>query len=131
MPVERFQPEADDRQPGEWLFIDLPGVNWQDSAALEALAGQLRELPECQVHLVLNAAYDPRLLMAQARAFTAFPINDLILTHLDEEAHWGKLWNLVLGTNFSIGFLGAGQNIPGDLQPATSELFLNRQFPQR
>ena len=110
-------------------FIDLPGVNWRDPAALQELKQQLKRYLSPQVHLVLNSAYDASLLMAQARAFAELPVEDLILTHLDEEMHWGKMWNLVLGTNYSIRFLSAGQNIPGDFCPATPEKLLARQFP--
>jgi flagellar biosynthesis GTPase FlhF len=45
-----------------------------------------------------------------------------------EQTRWGKLWNLVLGTNFSIRFLSAGQNVPGEWTPATPEQILARQF---
>jgi flagellar biosynthesis GTPase FlhF len=53
----------------------------------------------------------------------------LIITHLDEESRWGKLWNLVLGTNYPIRWLSTGQNIPGDFCAATAETLLARQFP--
>jgi len=54
------------------------------------------------------------------RAFSQLPITNIIMTHLDEEPKWGKLWNLVLGTNYSIGHLSAGQNIPGEFVSATA-----------
>ena len=112
----------------ELCFIDLPGVNWTDSKAVEALMRQASEFPEVQVHLVLNAAYEVNLLFAQIRAFAGLPITDLIFTHLDEEPRWGKLWNFVLGTKYTIGCLGAGQNVPGDFQFASPEIILGRQF---
>ena len=84
----------------------------------------MRALGEAQVHLVLNAAYDAHLLFGQIEAFRRFPIRDLIFTHLDEEIRRGKLWNFVLGTNYAIGFLSAGQNVPGDFQVAAPELLL-------
>ena len=62
------------------------------------------------------------LLLAQTRAFSRLPVADLILTHLDEETAWGKLWNLVLGTNYALGFLSAGQNVPGRFCAAQAEL---------
>ena len=68
-----------------------------------------------RIHLVLNAAYEVPLLVAQARAYAALPIEDLILTHLDEEARWGKIWNVVLGTNYPVRFLSAAQNVPGEI----------------
>ena len=63
-----------------------------------------------------------------ARAFGALAVEDLILTHLDEEKRWGKVWNMALGTNFPLRFLSAGQNIPGDFHQASPELLFSRQF---
>jgi len=77
---------------------------------------------------VLNAAYESSILVAQAKAFSCLPVHDIVLTHLDEEQRWGKLWNLVLGTNFRVGLLSAVQNIPGTFKPASSEEILSRQF---
>jgi len=102
-------------------FVDLPSVDFQDAEALPALGQTLGQFPGAQVHLVLNAAYSTPLLLAQARAFAGLPVTDLILTHLDEETSWGKLWNLVLGTNCPLGFLSAGQNIPGRFSAAQAE----------
>jgi len=109
-------------------FIDLPGTPWRDPAALQELARQTRSCLSPRIHLVLNAAYDTHLLLQQVRAYALLPIEDLILTHLDEESRWGKVWNLVLGTNFPIRFLSAGQNIPGDFLPATPEQLFARHF---
>lgn len=130
VPVERFVPEQ--RGPGtELLLIDLPGVDWTSAAEVEDLGRRLRDLPEARVHVALNGAYEAPLLCAQARAFAALPVAGLVVTHLDEEARWGKLWNLVLGTNFSIGFLSAGQNVPGIFTPATAEKILTRQLARK
>lgn len=113
----------------EIAFIDLPGVDWRDAARVKELGVQLRGFGQPQVHLVLNGAYDISVLLAQVRAFSVLPVTDLVVTHLDEETRWGKLWNLVLGTNYSVRFLSAGQNIPGEFLPASPEAILVRQFP--
>jgi flagellar biosynthesis protein FlhF len=107
-------------------FVDFPGVNTSDAAALERLRAQVAAIPGAQVHVVLNAAYDTAVLLQQARAFGVLPVTDLILTHVDEEKRRGKLWNLVLGTNYTIRFLLGGQNIPGDFSLATPELLISR-----
>jgi flagellar biosynthesis protein FlhF len=109
-------------------FIDLPGVDWRDTRALKQLAEQLAAYGPCQLHLVVNAAYDTPVLLSQIRAFASLPINSLIVTHLDEEPRWGKIWNLVLGTNYTIGYLSTGQNIPGDFHQARAETILADQF---
>ncbi len=102
-------------------FIDLPGADSHDAEGLQALGESLARWPDARVHLVLNAAYTVPLLLAQCRAFSRLPIHDLILTHLDEETAWSKLWNLVLGTNYPLSHLSAGQNIPGRFSVAQPE----------
>jgi flagellar biosynthesis protein FlhF len=112
-------------------FIDLPGVDWRKPAAVEDLAATLKQFGPVQIHLVLNGAYDISILLAQFRAFAVLPIADLVITHLDEETCWGKIWNLVLGTNCSIRHFSAGQNIPGDLCEASARMIFARQFPAK
>ena len=102
-------------------FVDLPGVEIADEAALAALRNQLAVFPSPRVHLVLNAAYEMPALLAQWHAFEACQPEDLIFTHLDEEGRRVKLWNFVFGTNCSLRFLSAGQKIPGDFRSALPE----------
>jgi flagellar biosynthesis protein FlhF len=123
-----WQP-AEDLASAELNFIDVPGVDWRNPAAVRGLEAQLQRYRSPQLHLVLNAAYDVPVLLAQLNAFQALPIADLIFTHLDEEPRWGKLWNFILGTNYVVRFLSAGQNIPGHFQEASAEKLLNRLFP--
>ena len=78
-------------------FVDLPGVNSSDADAMRELTMRLGGFGGAQVHLVLNAAYETTALLAQARAFAEeLPVADLVVSHLDEEPRWGKLWNLTL-----------------------------------
>ena len=147
VPAERTWSAA---EGGEELnFVDLPGVDWRNSGAIHDLKRTIEtlgaraevrgergegrseinpDLAPLRVHLVLNAAYEVPLLLAQARAFSQLPVEDLILTHLDEEPRWGKIWNVVLGTNYPVRYLSAAQNIPGDFLAATPERILTRQF---
>ena len=129
VPIQRAWQTSPDSISSDIRFIDLPGVDWRDLAAVRALGNQVKQYLSPHVHLVLNGAYDTSLLLAQIRAFSALPVSDLVITHLDEESRWGKLWNLVLGTNYSVRFLSAGQNIPGDFIAASPETLLTRQFP--
>jgi flagellar biosynthesis protein FlhF len=130
VPVERFWTGID--TPAELQFIDLPGVEADDARALAGLRIQLSALPNPEIHLVLNAAYETETLLTQYHAFAGFQPKDLILTHLDEETRRVKLWNLVFGTNCMIGFLSAGQKIPGDfLRAAPDLLFPAEIIPQQ
>lgn len=129
VPLARRWSEGDGAEPGEFGFVDLPGIDWRDGTALKAAAEQIAGLGRVRLHLVLNGAYDISLMLAQVRAFAGLGIEDLIVTHLDEETRWGKLWNLVLGTNFTLRFLAAGQNVPGEFRVGTAEALMMRQFP--
>jgi flagellar biosynthesis protein FlhF len=112
-------------------FVDLPGVDWRNPVAIKELAGQIKQLGAAYVHLVLNGAYETSILLEQTRAFSALPVEDIAISHLDEESRWGKVWNLVLGTHYSIRCLSTGQNIPGDFVEATPEAVFARQFARK
>ena len=114
VPVERCMAAVTQSSGEELVFVDLPGVSAQDAAALEEMGRQLKQFESPQIHLVLNAAYDTVHLISQVRSFSVLSPTDLIVTHLDEETRWGKLWNLVMGTNYSLRFLATGQNVPSD-----------------
>ena len=129
--VERFAPLNGELPDAEVLFVDLPGVNHSDVNAVAQLAQRIAALPDAQVHLVVNAAYETSLLLAQVRAFSKLAVTDVIVTHLDEETRWGKVWNLALGTNCPVRHLSSGQNIPGDFVAATAEQLFSCQFPRK
>jgi flagellar biosynthesis GTPase FlhF len=130
VPVERFMPESGAVPPG-LLFIDLPGISAGDAAALVDLRARIAGFGPAQVHLVLNAAYESAVLLAQVRAFGNMGVMDLVATHLDEEPRWGKLWNWVIGTNCPLGWLSVGQNIPGEFRRADPGSVLSRQFARK
>jgi flagellar biosynthesis protein FlhF len=124
VPIARYWDENASR--ADVGFVDLPGVESNDSRGIASLRDQIAALPSPRVHLVLNAAYETAVLFDQYRAFASLKPHDLIFTHLDEERQRVKLWNFVLGTNCSIQFLSAGQKIPGEFLRAESALL----FPQ-
>lgn len=131
VPSERAWQPGGEKLGEDIGFIDLPGVDWRKPLAVKELAGQLKQFGWPHVHLVLNGAYDTSILLAQQRAFSHLPIEDLIITHLDEESRWGKVWNLALGTNYSIRYFSTGQNIPGDFCEASAEMVFARQFARK
>lgn len=109
-------------------LLDVPGVDGRDAGAVADLGRRLQDWGSPTVHLVLNGAYEVPALVRQVRGMEGLGVVDLVVTHLDEEPRWGKIWNLVLGTNCSVRFLNAGQNIPGDFTRATPESLLARDF---
>ncbi len=119
--VERTWDPGEEIPENALRFIDLPGVSASDREARRALLEQVKEFPQTEIYLVLNASYDLGLLLAHARFFSVLPLSGLILTHTDEETRWSKYWNLVLATQLPILYLSGGQEIPGDFRPALPE----------
>jgi flagellar biosynthesis protein FlhF len=128
VPVERTW--AGDGIKEDIGFVDVPGTVGADMDGVCAIIERLGQTTAMQVHLVLNAAYDTTVSLAQARAWATVPVHDLIVTHLDEEPRWCKLWNLMLGTGLPIRFLSTGQNIPSDFMEGNAERVLSHVFPR-
>ncbi len=129
VPIHRVPTSSNHTHENGPLFIDLPGVDWNDKGQLEHLSQKLETLPAATHYLVLNAAYDNDILKRQIRAYSQFPIDGLILTHLDEEKRWTKILNVTIGTNFPLRIVSGGQNIPGYFQAVDSEEILSHIFP--
>ena len=122
--VERFWTPTTHR--AELLFVDFPGVEATDARGLAELRNQISLLPQPHVHLVLNAAYESRILLNQLSAFGGFQPEDLILTHLDEERRRVKLWNLLLypQSPIPLRYVSGGQRIPGEFAEASPHWLL-------
>lgn len=129
VPIQRVPTPSLQQSPKDLLFIDIPGVDWNDPSQLTVLKRELNQLPTATHYLVLNAAYDNDILKRQIRAYAMFPIDGLILTHLDEEKRWTKILNITIGTNFPLRIVSGGQNIPGYFQAVGSEEILSHIFP--
>lgn len=129
VPVSRTWPQRLPADSDMIHLVDLPGLDWQDPQTQAELHRWLQQLPQPQVHLVLNAAYEVPVWLAQIRTWASLPIADLTFSHLDEQPHWGKLWNAILGAQLPLAFLSAGQNVPGQWRAATPQELLPRQEP--
>ncbi|MBI1841013.1 MAG: hypothetical protein HYR88_09210 [Verrucomicrobia bacterium] len=126
IPVSRIPAGRRDRSSGEWELVDIPGVDWRDPRAIGELRRVLDKISGAEVHLVLNGAYEIPVLLSQIRAFSDLSPHGLIVTHLDEETRWGKLWNLVLGAPLALRFLSVGPAIPGGFLQANPDQLNDR-----
>jgi flagellar biosynthesis protein FlhF len=102
-------------------FIDIPGVMPRDAGGMKSLVSLTNKIQPAECLLVLNSAYELSHLVRLVRSFSDLPINGLVMTHLDEEAKWSKLWNLTLATDLPILFWSGGQEMPGDFVEITPQ----------
>lgn len=104
----------------ELIFIDTPGLSGAEFEDAADLARSIARHPTIEVHLVLNAAVKASDLRRTARQYEMFAPAKLIFTHLDETETFGSLLNIAIRTDKPISFLARGQQIPEDLEPASS-----------
>lgn len=111
-------------------FIDLPGVSPSDVEGVKSVASLVNKVQPTECLLVLNAAYEIEHLIELVRAFSDFPLNGLVMTHLDQEKKWSKLWNLTLSVDLPILYWSGGQEMPGDFVEVTPETLFRAVLPE-
>ena len=102
------------------VLIDTPGHSPKDTGVLEQLSKLLQELPEAEVHLVLSATTKPRDLADIAQRFEPLHPTRMIFTKLDETATFGPVLSTLVRVKRPLSYLGTGQEVPDDLEMATS-----------
>ncbi|MDR3671523.1 MAG: flagellar biosynthesis protein FlhF [Holophaga sp.] len=102
------------------VLIDTPGHSPKDSEMQNQLRRFLDELPEVETHLVLSATTKPRDLADIAQRFEPLKPGRIIFTKLDETSTFGPLLSTLVRVKRPLSYLGTGQEVPQDLEMATS-----------
>jgi flagellar biosynthesis protein FlhF len=79
--------------------------------------------------LVLHALHDRAALQAAYAAGRDLGATHLVFTHVDELAHWGKLWDYLLEGAVTPLFLGTGPSLVGELETEAVDALLRRTIP--
>ena len=96
------------------LYVDLPGLSL---ASVEDWSQTKDALDQCGVDtrvLVINGAYDARVLNRSVQTAKHLGVTHLAITHFDELANATKLWPLILSSGLSPFCVCNGQNVTGD-----------------
>jgi len=102
------------------VLIDTPGHSPKDGEVLGQLRRFLDELPEVETHLVLSATTKPRDMADIAQRFEPLRPGRLIFTKLDETSTYGPILSTLVRVKKPLSYLGTGQEVPQDLELATS-----------
>ena len=102
------------------VLIDTPGHSPKDAEVQTQLKGFLEELPEVETHLVLSATTKPRDLVDIVQRFEGLKPGRLIFTKLDETSTYGPMLSTLVRIKRPLSYLGTGQEVPDDLELATS-----------
>jgi flagellar biosynthesis protein FlhF len=107
------------------VLIDTPGYGTREMDRAADLASFLATRPAIATHLVLTASMKSADLTHVAERFEIFRPSSLLFTRLDETNSFGTAFSLSARQGKPISFLGTGQEIPDDIEPATVERILN------
>ncbi|BDU77415.1 hypothetical protein METESE_23730 [Mesoterricola sediminis] len=111
------------------VLLDTPGHSPKDAEMMGQLRRFLDELPEAEVHLVLSATTKPRDLADIAQRFESLGPSRLVFTKLDETCTLGPLLSTLVRVKRPISYLGTGQEVPQDLEMATSRRLADLILP--
>jgi len=111
------------------VLIDTPGHQQHETARLDQLGAFLQTLPQVEAHLVLPATAKPRDLAEIAKRFERLRPDRLIFTKLDETCTYGPILSTLVRVKRPISYLGTGQEIPQDIELATSKRIADLILP--
>lgn len=123
--------QAIDEHRGRGLIlIDTPGYGARDMDRADGLARFLSTRSDILTYLVLTGSTKSADLISVTHRFEIFRPASLIFTKLDETASFGTAFSVSLRCGKPISFLGTGQVIPDDLEPATTDRILELLWPE-
>lgn len=120
-------PMVTDQTP---LYVDLPGLSL---ASVEDWSQTKDALDQCGVDtrvLVINGAYDARVLNRSVQTAKHLGVTHLAITHFDELANATKLWPLILSSGLSPFCVCNGQNVTGDFSRGVLNQMISKTFPE-
>lgn len=103
------------------VLIDTSGRSPRDLDGIDAIRGILGDAPGIETHLVMAANGRCRDMASVLQAFLGLPVSGLIFTKLDEAGSGGAMYTTALKARLPVSYLGTGQEVPDDLEEATTE----------
>ena len=101
-------------------LIDTAGRSPADATRVHELKGFCRAVPGITVMLAIAATAGRPEFAAVVERFSILPIEQVVLTKLDECAAPGRLYGCVRRHRLPVGLMGTGQEVPADLAPAAA-----------
>jgi flagellar biosynthesis GTPase FlhF len=105
----------------ELIFVDTPSLDCADTDAAADLAQLIASHPEIDTHLVLPAFMRPSDMDRVIDRYAVFAPRKLIFTRIDETGSYADMVRVAAHRCLPVSFLGNGQQIPDDLEPAVKD----------
>lgn len=103
------------------VLIDTAGRSQKNETQLAELKAFLGVAEPDEIHLVLSATTKAKDLKDCLSRFQEAGFTHLIFTKLDETSSYGGIFNSIRASNRPVTYITTGQNVPEDIEEATSE----------
>jgi flagellar biosynthesis protein FlhF len=108
----------------ELVFIDTAGRSPSNSLHLSELRAYLNVCGPAEVHLVLSSTKKADDMKFAMEKYHGIDIRSLIFTKLDETQALDAVMNTAYATGKPLSYFGVGQNVPDDLELASTDRFV-------
>jgi len=108
------------------VLIDTAGMSQRDVRLTEQLAALGNGVPLAKNYLVLSATAQSVVLDETIRAFRHVHLDGCILTKTDEAASLGGALSAIIQHQLPLAYVGDGQRVPEDMQPARAHNLVAR-----
>lgn len=110
------------------ILIDTPGSSWKDQLQLGRLEDYTDKNIVDEVHLLLSLNTKSSDLKSIVNKFSKLNPDKALLTKLDETNSYGDIINIKENYKLPISYLTCGQDVPEDLETASSEIIYDYLF---
>jgi flagellar biosynthesis protein FlhF len=126
--AEELQAAINEFRYEDVILVDTIGRNYllrQHVAELQASLGGCRDMHH---FLVLSATGKDEDLKQTIRHFHPLNVHSIIFTKVDETLSPGSMINQLLRSSLPVSYLGTGQRVPEDIEPASRKFLLSFLF---
>jgi flagellar biosynthesis protein FlhF len=102
------------------VFIDTVGRSHRAQKDIKDIAAIIEAANPQEVHLVLSASSDERVMEETVENFKPVGFNRIIFSKLDEAAVFGHLLNVAHQTTLPVSYVTTGQSVPEDIALANN-----------
>lgn len=108
------------------VLVDTAGMSQRDLRLSEQFTMLRGSSPMIKSYLVMSASTDLNSLDETVKAFSRVDLTGCIITKLDEATSIGASVTAAIRNNLPVAYIGVGQRVPEDLQPARAHRLISR-----
>ncbi|MFF2499189.1 flagellar biosynthesis protein FlhF [Peribacillus sp. NPDC058075] len=122
--LEDFKRAAERFSHYDFVFIDTVGRNFRNPQYVKDLNEIIHFTDEMETYLVLSLTSKQKDMEDIYRQFASIPIKQVIFTKADETSTFGQIFNFIHTHKLGAAYITDGQNVPDDIEIATSSQLL-------